>query len=208
MPHLSAMRSAPSNWEVISYCSKYVFGIGTPRPNCLLPAMPIGMRLITSTPQARATSTTPLPTSAVARLVACWLLPHCASTVVAATEIGRPALSHAVRKVPTGGEFRVQEERGGRILPAGDPAPDLVPVAEQILRLADAARAPGGRPLLYARVDLVRDDRGAPVLMELELIEPSLYLRTDPGAPGRFAAAVDAWARLSPAASRLSSGSL
>jgi hypothetical protein len=26
--------------------------------------------------------------------------------------------------------------------------------------------------------------------MELELIEPSLYLRTDPGAPGRFAAAL------------------
>jgi hypothetical protein len=55
------------------------------------------MRLITSTPQARATSTTPLPTSAVARLVACWLEPHWVSTVVLATDIGRPAASHAVR---------------------------------------------------------------------------------------------------------------
>ena len=68
-----------------------------PRPSALLPPTPIGMRLITSTPQARATSTTPLPTSAVARLVACWLLPHCVSTVVAAVVRGRPALSQAVR---------------------------------------------------------------------------------------------------------------
>ena len=55
------------------------------------------MRLITSTPMARATSTTPAPTSEVARLVACWLLPHWVSTVVAAVDIGRPAASQAVR---------------------------------------------------------------------------------------------------------------
>ena len=55
------------------------------------------MRLITSTPQARATSTTPAPTSDDARLVACWLDPHCVSTVVAAVDSGRPAASHAVR---------------------------------------------------------------------------------------------------------------
>ena len=68
-----------------------------PRPSALLPATPIGTRLITSTPQARATSTTPAPTSAVARSVACWLLPHWVSTVVAAIVSGRPAASHAVR---------------------------------------------------------------------------------------------------------------
>ncbi len=55
------------------------------------------MRLITSTPVARATSTTPEPTSEVARLVACWLLPHWVSMVVAAVVSGRPAASHAVR---------------------------------------------------------------------------------------------------------------
>jgi glutathione synthase/RimK-type ligase-like ATP-grasp enzyme len=98
----------------------------------------------------------------------------------------RGTFSHAVRKVPTGGEFRVQEERGGEILPGGEPAPDLLAAAEQILRAAGPAP-------LYARVDLVRE-AGAPVLMELEVIEPSLYLRTERGAPGRFAAAVDAWA--------------
>ena len=52
--------------------------------------MPIGMRLITSTPQATATSTTPAPTSDVARLVACWLDPHCVSTVVAARRQRQP----------------------------------------------------------------------------------------------------------------------
>ena len=59
--------------------------------------MPIGMRLITSTPQATAASTTPAPTSDEARPVACWLEPHWVSIVVAAVAWGSPALSHAVR---------------------------------------------------------------------------------------------------------------
>ena len=91
MPHLSAMRSAPSNCEVISYCGKYDFGIGMPRPSSLRPLDPIGIRLMTSTPQATATSTTPLATRAVARLVACCEEPHWVSTVVLATDCGRPA---------------------------------------------------------------------------------------------------------------------
>src|SRR5512134_3015120 len=97
MPHLSAIRSAPSNCEVISYWPKYVLGMGMPSPRSLRELDPIGIRLITSTPQAIATSTTPLATSEVARLVACWLDPHCASTVVAGTDNGRPAASQAVR---------------------------------------------------------------------------------------------------------------
>lgn len=46
-----------------------------------------------------------------------------------------------------------------------------------------------GTPL-YARVDLVRDADGEPRLLELEVIEPVLYLATSPGASERFAAAV------------------
>ena len=46
------------------------------------------------------------------------------------------------------------------------------------------------RPV-YARADFVRDADDRFLLMELELIEPSLYLRTDDGAAGRFAAAFD-----------------
>ncbi len=96
------------------------------------------------------------------------------------------AFSHAVRKVAAAGEFRVQEERGATIL-SETPSADLIETAAAVLARLDA-------PPLYARVDLVRDE-GWPTLMELELIEPSLYLRTDPGAPARFAAAIDAWAR-------------
>ena len=47
----------------------------------------------------------------------------------------------------------------------------------------------GGDPL-YARVDVVRGSAGTPVLMELELTEPSLYLAMDPNAATRFASAL------------------
>lgn len=51
-------------------------------------------------------------------------------------------------------------------------------------------RSEGSRPLLYARVDLVvRGDR-PPLLMELELVEPALYLPLSPGALDRFANAI------------------
>ena len=50
-------------------------------------------------------------------------------------------------------------------------------------------------PPLYARVDLARADSGDYALMELELIEPSLYFRTDPESPGRFARAFEEWMR-------------
>ena len=58
-----------------------------PRPRSLRPLEPIGTRLMISTPQARATSTTPPATRRVARLVACCDEPHWVSTVVAATSM-------------------------------------------------------------------------------------------------------------------------
>lgn len=90
--------------------------------------------------------------------------------------------SHAVLKQPKAGDFRVQEEHGARISPEA-PAADL-------RAAADAVMATLGQPLLQARVDLVRLEDGAPAVMELELIEPSLYFREDAGAPGRFADAL------------------
>jgi len=42
---------------------------------------------------------------------------------------------------------------------------------------------------------LTLDETGHFVVMELELIEPSLYLRMNPEAPVRFATAIDQWAR-------------
>ncbi|MEM9531211.1 MAG: hypothetical protein AAGA23_09840 [Pseudomonadota bacterium] len=92
--------------------------------------------------------------------------------------------SHAIRKLPRAGDFRVQEEHGGQ-LNAITPDESLRNTAERLL-------AAVANPLLYARVDLVswaNEYR----LMELELVEPSLYLRLDPAAAARFAAAIDRW---------------
>jgi glutathione synthase/RimK-type ligase-like ATP-grasp enzyme len=97
------------------------------------------------------------------------------------------AFSHAIRKRPQPGDFRVQPEFDGIITPH-DPAPDEVAAAEAALRAADA-------DLLYARVDLVRDLAGAPVLMEIELVEPDLYLEHHAEAPAAFARAVAAAVR-------------
>ena len=91
------------------------------------------------------------------------------------------ALSHSILKVPKRGDFRVQEEHGADILAV---------TAEPALRAAgEAAMKAIGQPLLYARADLVRHGDEFRV-MELELVEPAIYLRMDPGAPDRFADAI------------------
>ncbi|GAA4943481.1 glutathione synthase/RimK-type ligase-like ATP-grasp enzyme [Actinomycetospora succinea] len=89
--------------------------------------------------------------------------------------------SHAVRKLPAAGGFLVHEKHGGR-LEDHTPTTREVAVAESAL-----ARAPGD--VAAARVDLVRVD-GEPVVMELELIEPELFLRRAGGAPDRLADAL------------------
>ncbi|MEO8215720.1 MAG: hypothetical protein ABI718_01415 [Acidobacteriota bacterium] len=93
--------------------------------------------------------------------------------------------SHAVQKSPKPGDFRVQEEHGGEIVSVRPPAACLA-IGDRILRLLD----PGP---LYARIDLVRDFEGGFLLMELELIEPALYFRTDAQSAARFARAFEAW---------------
>ena len=90
--------------------------------------------------------------------------------------------SHAIQKVPKRGDFRVQPEYDGVISPHR-PSADEFAAAEAILAAA-------GAELLYARVDLVRDLGDKPVLMELELVEPDLYLGFSPDAPAAFARAV------------------
>lgn len=93
------------------------------------------------------------------------------------------ALSHAILKRPQAGDFRVQEEHGAEIVRV-DPSAELVETARRVLVRVDP------QPV-YARVDLVRGSDDRLWLMELELIEPSLYLRMDPSAAARFAAAID-----------------
>ncbi|HEX4667322.1 MAG TPA: hypothetical protein VH207_12045 [Chthoniobacterales bacterium] len=92
-------------------------------------------------------------------------------------------LSHAILKTPKARDFRVQEEHGGIIRAVGS-EPALRQAGDNVLRALDSVP-------LYARADFVRaNDAGGFWLMELELIEPSLYLRMDPGAPERFAQAL------------------
>jgi glutathione synthase/RimK-type ligase-like ATP-grasp enzyme len=56
------------------------------------------------------------------------------------------------------------------------------------------AATPAGREnLLYARVDLLPGDDGTPLLIELEVTEPCLYLGRGPGSPEAFADAVEGW---------------
>lgn len=89
--------------------------------------------------------------------------------------------SHAVEKHPGEGEHRVHLEYAGRQRRV-DPRPAELALASRCL---DALPSPS--PLCYARVDLLFAEDGAPLISELELIEPSLYLDE---APDR----VEAWA--------------
>ena len=89
--------------------------------------------------------------------------------------------SHSILKVPKRNDFRVQEEHGSKIVSI-TPEPALLAAGE-------AAVAAVGQKLLYARADLVRSGDGFRV-MELELVEPSMYLRVDAGAADRFADAI------------------
>jgi len=75
--------------------------------------------------------------------------------------------------------------------------PDLVTAADATAAerelagrvIADVERRFGAPPL-YARVDMLDDGQGSPLLLELEAVEPCLYLRTAPAAAGDLAAAV------------------
>ena len=96
----------------------------------------------------------------------------------------RSAYSHAVLKTPGSGSIFVQEEHGGSTV-SMQPPPHLVAQATTLLETVHA-HIPDA-PLLYVRVDGVEID-GRLVLMELEAIEPELFL--DDAAAGRFAAAI------------------
>lgn len=91
------------------------------------------------------------------------------------------AFSHAVSKRPRAGEFRVQERLGGVIAPT-DPPSALVTAARAMLD----EHAPD---CLYARVDVVVTAERF-ILMEIELVEPSLYLAYHARSALAFARAV------------------
>jgi glutathione synthase/RimK-type ligase-like ATP-grasp enzyme len=91
--------------------------------------------------------------------------------------------SHAVVKRPKAGDFRVQEYHGGVTLPCAAPPAGAIDLAQGALAAAPAAAS-------YARVDIVPDDEGALRIMELELIEPSLFLDHAPDGGASFTRAI------------------
>jgi hypothetical protein len=106
-------------------------------------------------------------------------------------EVGETALyylggkaSHAIRKGPL---LRLDSA-----LVAGLFAPEEITarqpgVDEHALAAAAYAAIPFDAPL-YARIDMIRDDRGAPVILELEMTEPSMFFDHAPGSADRLAA--------------------
>jgi glutathione synthase/RimK-type ligase-like ATP-grasp enzyme len=77
-------------------------------------------------------------------------------------------VTHAVRKMPAEGDYRVQGRFGGNY------APEVM--SAEAVALAEWIVGSVGTPLLFARVDLVLADDGTLELGELEATEPDLYL--------------------------------
>jgi glutathione synthase/RimK-type ligase-like ATP-grasp enzyme len=98
--------------------------------------------------------------------------------------------SHSIRKGPllTGPDQQDVELYRKETITARLPTPAELSVAEKALAIV-----PGGPDrLLYARIDLIPGLDGEPLLVELELTEPSLFLGTAPDAPTRLAIAIQA----------------
>jgi glutathione synthase/RimK-type ligase-like ATP-grasp enzyme len=93
-------------------------------------------------------------------------------------------VSHAVWKRPAPGSFLVQIEHGGVYEPLDEVPTDVAALARWVV-------AATGHDLLYARVDLLRDEVGTWLLTELEATEPALYLDLVDGASERLVAALE-----------------
>lgn len=95
--------------------------------------------------------------------------------------------SHAIRKGPL---LRTNEDATRALfaaehITAREPGEDERALARRVLDVLPVEGAPA-----YARVDLIRDADGAPVVLELELVEPSLFFAYAEGSALRFADAL------------------
>jgi len=102
-------------------------------------------------------------------------------------------LSHAVSKRPIPGDYRVQDDWGGSDSPHVPTRSELnfiASVIDALTKSLAAAGTPLDDALTYARVDWLEDARHEPRLVELELIEPSLFFRHHPNAADFLAEAV------------------
>jgi hypothetical protein len=96
-------------------------------------------------------------------------------------------LSHAIKKTP---RFSGDTER----------TEGPFPIADDEREVALAAIAAYAPRILYGRIDLARDDAGRPMVMELELVEPSLFFARGAGSAERFVAGLASYLAAPPAA--------
>ena len=91
--------------------------------------------------------------------------------------------SHAVRKTPVAGDFRVQATFGGQSV-SEDPGAELLEAARRVL-----SAVPSSSSWLYARVDGIETAQGF-MLLELEMLEPSLFLSHSVSGTALFAESI------------------
>ena len=94
-------------------------------------------------------------------------------------------LSHVLLKTPKSGDFRVQEEHGGILKSINSPENSLVDFGLKVIKNLPM-------PCLYSRIDVVRN-KDQFLLMEVELIEPSLYFNMNSESAIKFAKVFDKW---------------
>jgi hypothetical protein len=100
--------------------------------------------------------------------------------------------SHGVQKIPVEGDFRTQDDYGASdrrwelTTTERDFTGQVMHHAEQLI----GSKVLHNQPLLYGRVDMLRDAAGQLRLIELELVEPSLFFRGDASAAQRLADAL------------------
>lgn len=92
--------------------------------------------------------------------------------------------SHTILKTVKNGDFRVQQEHGGNVIPIDRPEKLLITTADDIMNAVPETP-------FYARVDMVRTALNTFALMELEVVEPSLYFKYGNGSEKVFAHCID-----------------
>ena len=100
-------------------------------------------------------------------------------------------LTHAVRKIPRPGDYRVQDDFGATD-ETHTPTPDELAMVHETIKVLHAHpewTGHGQAPLLYARLDYLKMD-GRSLLNEVELVEPSLFFRHAPDSAVAFARAI------------------
>jgi glutathione synthase/RimK-type ligase-like ATP-grasp enzyme len=97
---------------------------------------------------------------------------------------GEMTFSHAIRKGP----MLTGPDLGAEVVPEPVITARVPTIAERVVARQVLDALPGG--LLYARVDLIPNADGDPILVEVELTEPCVFLEHDPDAADRFADAI------------------